>query len=178
LTFWAGEPQGNRERHREWLESRVQRGIHFRRVERRDSTLRPWAYAAEGVLGRGHAVRAAQKFSFSCIGLLVAEFALGAAFDTSPELARVFEVHLSAGIAKHRGRGLLSVEESTAVLAGLGLERYARRRDLMIRKHWGRQNMNNRSSCRLFKTSGSLSASHVAGAEAPATMWDTSRKNC
>jgi hypothetical protein len=102
--------------------------------------LHPRTHAAEGVLGGGDTMRAAQEFSLGCIRLLVAEFALGAAFETSPELARVFEVHRSAGIAKHRGRGVLSVEESTAVLAGLGLERY--RRDLMIRKHWGRQNMN------------------------------------
>jgi len=99
------------------------------------SSLHPWTHAAEGVLSDGRAVRAAQEFSFGCIGVLVAVFPLGAALDTSPELARVFEVHVAAGIAKHRGRGLLSVEGSPAVLAGLGLERYVRRRDLMVRKH-------------------------------------------
>jgi len=116
FTFLAGEPLVNQE-------------------TAENSSLHPWTHAAEGVLSDGHTVRAAQEFSFGFIRLLVAEFALGAALDTSPELARVFEVHVAAGIAKHRGRGLLSVEGSTAVLAGLGLERYARRRDLMIRKH-------------------------------------------
>ena len=150
------------------------------------SMLHSRGHAAEGVRGDSCTVGAAQKFSFGGIRLVVAKFALGAAFDAAPELARVFEVHLPAGIAKHRGRGLLSVEESTAILAGLGVERNRAQRYGVVRHHEPvKQELEafDFSECRTrvmppLQNERKCCASRVAGAEASATMRDASRKNC
>jgi hypothetical protein len=75
------------------------------------------------MLGNGDTVEAAQEFSVGGIGLMLTKFALGAAFDAAPELARVFEVHLPAGIAEGLCRSCLALKRAAAVLAGFGFKR-------------------------------------------------------
>jgi len=66
---------------------------------------------------------AAEFFALGFLGLVVAEFALRTAFDAAPELARVFEVHLPAGIAEGLRGICLALKPAVAVLACFGLER-------------------------------------------------------
>ena len=79
--------------------------------------------ARKGVLSHRGAMPAVEFFALGFVGPVVAKFALRNAFEAAPELARVFEVHLPAGIAEGLRRSCLALKRAVAVLAGFGLER-------------------------------------------------------